>query len=72
MSSCMTGVSVMTTTVAYRTDTNDCLTRFVKSFAMRSGKADVYRPPGGRTERQVAADVIVRLLVGGVLPRTPS
>jgi hypothetical protein len=26
----MTGVSVMTTTVAYHTDTNDCLTRFVK------------------------------------------
>ena len=39
---------------------------------MKSGKADVYRPPGGRTERQVAADVIVRLLEGGILPRTPS
>ncbi len=39
---------------------------------MRSGKPDVYRPPGGRTERQVAADVIVRLLEGGVLSRTPS
>jgi hypothetical protein len=39
---------------------------------MRSGKPDVYRPPGGRTERQVAADVIVRLLEGGVLQRTPS
>jgi hypothetical protein len=39
---------------------------------MKSGKLDVYRPPGGRTERQVAADVIVRLLEGGVLSRTPS
>jgi hypothetical protein len=44
----------------------------LKSFAVKSGKADVYRPPGGRTEREVAADVIVRLLEGGVLVRTPS
>ena len=39
---------------------------------MRSGKADVYRPPGGRTERAVAAEVIVLLLEAGVLQRSPS
>jgi hypothetical protein len=34
---------------------------------MKSGKADIDHPPGGRTEKQVAADVIVRLLEGGML-----
>jgi hypothetical protein len=41
-------------------------------LAVKSGKPDAYRPPGGRTERQVAADVIVRLLEGGLVQRTPS
>jgi hypothetical protein len=35
-------------------------------------KAELYRPPGGRTERDVAAEVIVRLLKGGVLSRSPA
>jgi hypothetical protein len=39
---------------------------------MKSGKAEIYRPPGGRTERDVAAEVIARLLKGGVLSRSPA
>ena len=35
--------------------------------ALRTGKADVYRGPGGRSERDVAAEVIARLLEAGVL-----
>jgi len=39
---------------------------------MKSGKAEIYRPPGGRTERDVAAEGIARLLKGGVLARSPA
>jgi hypothetical protein len=39
---------------------------------VRETARSVYRPPGGRTERTVAAEVIVRLLEAGVLPRTPT
>jgi hypothetical protein len=39
---------------------------------MKSGNLDVYRPPGGRTERDVAAEVIVRLLKAGELHKTPA
>jgi hypothetical protein len=39
---------------------------------MKSGNPDVYRPPGGRTERDVPAEVIVRLLEAGELHRTPA
>jgi hypothetical protein len=39
---------------------------------MKSGNPDVYRPPGGRTERDVAAEVIVRLLEADELHRTPA
>jgi hypothetical protein len=39
---------------------------------MKSGNPDVYRPPGGRTERDVAAEVIVRLLEAGELHRTAA
>jgi hypothetical protein len=39
---------------------------------MKSGNPDVYRPHGGRTEREVAAEVIVRLLEVGELHRTPA
>jgi hypothetical protein len=44
----------------------------VEVSIMKSGKAEIYRPPGGRTERDVAAEVIARLLKGGVLSRSPA
>lgn len=33
---------------------------------------DIYRPPGGRTERRVAAEVVARLLEAGLLAKTPA
>jgi hypothetical protein len=39
---------------------------------VRSGNPDIYRPPGGRTEQDVAAEVIVRLLEAKVINPTPA
>lgn len=37
---------------------------------IKNAKPDIYRPPGGRSEREVAAEVCVRVLESGLVSRT--
>ena len=39
---------------------------------MAQRASDIWKPAGGRTERDVAAEVCVRILQSGLVPRTPQ